>query len=170
MIRPSNICLLLTHNPYVSFHLKEYTETCNVYAPNYTGVCYDGNGINFGTGCHLPKFKVDYSIMYGSSITSTCGKPTKSYIVFNNTNFSTVGNTCIAFSRPIDSLNFVKKSNAAMWGTQISSHTQFMVAIAYAISICDTVRVYGASLKTLHSDEYGMITSAFADGKILPVC
>ncbi len=57
-----------------------------------------------------------------------------------------------------------------MWGTQISSHTKFMVAIAYAISICDIVRVYGASLKTLHSDEYGMITSAFADGKILPVC
>ena len=170
MIRHSSVCLLLNHNPYVYFNLKEYTEICNVYPPNYTGACYDGNGINFGTGCHLPKFKVDYSIMYGSSITSSCHKPTKSYITFNNTNFSKIENVCIAFSRPIKQLDLVKKNNAKIWGNYVSPHTPFMVAITYASALCQTVRVYGASLSNLHSDEYGMVKSAFADGKILPVC
>ena len=117
-----------------------------------------------------PKFKVDYSIMYVSIISSTCDKPTKSFITFKNTNFSTIDNMCIAFSRPIKQLDLVKKNNAKIWGTTVSPHTQFMVAITYASVLCQTVRVYGASLSNLHSDEYGMVKSAFADGKILPVC
>ena len=170
MIRAS-ICLLFTSNPYVKIPvLKDNLELCNVYPPNYAGTCYDGLGLNIGTGCNFSKFPVDYSIMYGSNINNECGVPRKSYIVFRNTNFSNFKNKCIAFSKPVKQLDYVVKNNAKIWGSTVSFHTPFMVSITYASSLCQTVRVYGASLNNLHSDEYGMLKSAFADGHLLPVC